>query len=113
MIDPKPQFRARQSSPAPASLEVSVRSDGPTEWIVEVRGELDLASGALLKGHLEAYNATRHEGVRPERIIYLLSDLTFMDACGLHALLEAVDGNGPETISIREPSPMVRRLLAL
>lgn len=36
-----------------------------------------------------------------------------MDASGLRALLTAIDGQGPETITIRNPSSQVRRLLEL
>ncbi len=113
MNDTKCGSRARPSGYAFPPLEVSVDSDGSAAWIVEVRGELDLATGTLLKGHLEAYNAMRAEDVRPESIIYVLTELTFMDACGLHALLDALDGHGPDTITIREPSPRVRKLLEL
>lgn len=94
-------------------LDVSVRSDGASAWMVELSGELDLATGELLRGHLDSYNALGGHGGRPQKIVYLLSGLEFIDASGLHALLEAVDGHGPSTITIRDPSPQVRRLLEI
>lgn len=94
-------------------LDVSVQSDGASTLFVEVRGELDLATGAILKRHLEPYgDRSTHDGV-PRRVIYRLSDLHFMDATGLNALLTAVDGHGPSTIIVREPSAPVRRVLQL
>lgn len=86
---------------------VWVRTDGPSTLAVEVRGELDLATAPVLKQNLEPYSG------RPKRIVYQLSDLAFIDATGLSALLTAVDGHDPTTITVRDPSPMVRRLLEL
>ena len=80
--------------------------------MIDVRGELDLFTGPLLKRHLDPYNdPSGNHG--PQSIVYRLSDLEFMDVSGLNALLTAVDGNGPETITVREPSSLVRRLLEL
>lgn len=93
----------------PPPLDVSVRSDDPFAWVIEVRGELDLFTGPMLKRHLDVYNDP--SGNNPRRVTYLLSELEFMDASGLHALLDAVDGHGPETITIRDPSSSVCRLL--
>jgi len=94
-------------------LDVAVRSEESSAWVIEVRGELDLSTGPMLKQHLEPYNNPSANGGHPRRIVYLLPDLEFMDASGLHALLGAVDGHGPETITIREPSSSVCRLLEL
>lgn len=113
MTDIISEPRAGPSGYDTALLDVSVRSDGPSSWVVEVRGELDLFTGPLLKQHLQPYNDPSWTNGHPRRIVYLLSDLEFMDASGLNALLGAVDGYGPGTITIREPSPMVRRLLEL
>lgn len=93
------------------SLNVLVRSEGPPAPVIEVRGELDLFTGPLLKQHLEPYNDSNNS-LSP-RIVYLLPNLDFMDVSGLHALLGAVDGYGPGSITIRQPSASVRRLLEL
>ncbi|HVR32759.1 MAG TPA: STAS domain-containing protein [Acidimicrobiia bacterium] len=94
-------------------LAVSVRSDGPSALLVEVRGELDLATAPILKQQLESYNDPSRNSGHPPSIVYLLPELKFMDSTGLHSLLTAVDGHGPETITVREPSTHVRRLLEL
>lgn len=96
----------------PPVFGVSVRSDDPSAWVIEVRGELDLATGPMLKQHLESYNDPSGNDGHPQRIVYLLSELEFMDPSGLRALLSAVDGHA-ETITIRAPSSRVRRLLEL
>jgi anti-anti-sigma factor len=93
-------------------LDVSVRNGDPSAWVIEVRGELDLATGPILKQHLRPYNDASGNG-HARRIIYLLSELQFMDVTGLNALLGAVDRHNPDTITIREPTLPVRRLLEL
>lgn len=94
-------------------LDVSVRNEDPSAWVIEVRGELDLFTGPILKQHLQPYGDPSGNNGHPPSIVYLLSDLEFMDVTGLNALLGAVDGYGPGTITIREPSRPVRRLLEL
>lgn len=92
-------------------FDVSVRTEDPSGWVIEVRGELDLATGPILKQHLQRYGDPSGNNGFPRSIVYLLSDLEFMDVSGLNALLGAVNGHGPDTIIIREPSSPVRRLL--
>lgn len=94
-------------------FDVSVRSGSASALVVEVRGELDLATGPILHQHLQPYRGLPTSNGRPRRIIYQLSDLRFMDATGLRALLTAIDGHSPQTITVREPSPPVRRVFEL
>lgn len=96
----------------PPPLDVAVGTEDPSAWVIAVRGELDMFTGPILKQHLEAYKSPGGDG-HPRRIVYVLPEVGFLDARGLHSLLTAVDGHGAETISIREPSPVVRRLLEL
>jgi anti-anti-sigma factor len=105
------ESRAGPSGYDPPPFDVSVRSEAPSAWAIEVRGELDLATGPMLKQHLESYDPSGNDG-HPRRIVYLLSELEFMDPSGLRALLTAVDGHA-ETVTIRVPSSRVRRLLQL
>ncbi|HSJ34597.1 MAG TPA: STAS domain-containing protein [Acidimicrobiia bacterium] len=81
--------------------------------MIEVRGELDLATGPMLKQHLESYSDRSGNGSHRRTLVYLLPELEFIDATGLNYLLTAVDGHSCETITIREPSARVRRLLEL
>lgn len=107
------ESRAGPSGYDSAFLDVSVRSEEPSAWMIEVRGELDLATGPILKQHLESYSDPNRNGDHPHRIVYQLSNLEFMDVTGLRSLLDAVEGHSSETITIRDPSPRVRRLLEL
>ncbi len=107
------ESRAGSSGYHPPPFDVAVRSEESSAWVFEVRGELDLATGPMLKQHLEPYNDLSRNNGHPRKVVYLLPELGFMDASGLHALLTAVDGYDPETITIREPSSPVRRLLEL
>lgn len=107
------ESRVRPFGYDPLPLDVSVRSEDPSAWVIEVRGELDLYTGPMLKQHLDVCNDPRGNNGHPRRVVYLLAEVGFMDASGLHALLDAVDGYGPETITIREPSSRVCRLLEL
>jgi len=113
MTDRDSESRAGPSGYDPPLLDVSVRSEDPSAWVIEVRGELDLCTGPVLKQQLEPYNNPSGNNGHPRRIIYLLPELEFMDASGLRALLTAVDGHDSETITIREPSSFVCRLLEL
>lgn len=97
----------------PTAFGVAVTSEDPSAWMVEVRGELDIATGPILKQALESYNAPSGSNGHRPKLVYLLSELEFMDARGLHYLLTALDGLAPETITIREPSPFVSRVLGL
>lgn len=106
VFEPKPG-----SAGVPPFLDVAVRAEEPPALVVELRGELDLFTGPMLQQHLQSYNDPSGSDTRLRSVAYLLGDLTFMDARGLHYLLTAVNGQGPETIAIREPSPSVRRLL--
>ena len=105
--------KAGTSGYDPPTLHVSVRSEDPSAFVIEVQGELDLFTGPMLQRHLEAYNNPNGNNGHPRRVTYLLPELKFMDASGLRALLTAVDGHGSETITIREPSSSVCRLLQL
>jgi anti-sigma B factor antagonist len=65
----------------PLSIAAAQTSDGVR---LELSGELDLASEAEFKRALD--DAVR---TRPAGIVLDLSDLSFLDSCGLRSLLEA------------------------
>lgn len=92
-------------------LHVSARSETGT-LVVDVRGELDLATGPVLQQHLNHYCDQLGNG-GPLRLVYRLSGVTFMDCSGLSALLNAIDGLDSQKITVREPTPPVRRVLEL
>lgn len=95
----------------PPPFGVSVRNDAPSELVVEVRGELDLFTGPILQQHLESNSSSGSNNGHPRKVVYLLPELSFMDARGLHYLQSAAVGSVAGTIAVRDPSPSVRRLL--
>ena len=113
MEDNMSESRAGPSGHVVPILEVSVRSDDPLVRVIEVQGELDIATGPTLRERVASYSDPSSSGGHPSLMVYLLSELEFMDCRGFHYLLTAVDGYGPETIAIREPSRAVQRLLEL
>lgn len=113
MTNRQPESRAGPFGSDFPPFDVSVRSGRAPTLVVEVQGELDLATGPILRQHLEPYRRVSGRDGAPQRIVYHLSDLHFMDATGLDALLTAIEGHGPDTITVQEPSPRVRRVLEL
>lgn len=88
---------------------VDTRRAGTTE-LVQVRGEMDIATGPLLRAVLDTV-----VGRRPTRVEVDLSGATFMDAHAL-ATLTAVRrrlASRHATLVLRDPSPVVVRLLEL
>ncbi|HKZ21486.1 MAG TPA: STAS domain-containing protein [Acidimicrobiia bacterium] len=70
-----------------------------------IAGELDLATGPLVKENLRPFYGRRN------RIVYELDRIAFIDSTGLEGLFDAVE-NG-ETIIFKNPSTSVRRILEL
>ena len=82
-----------------------LRLDGDTG--LKVVGELDVATAPQLRAALQG-------AVFADRPVLDLSELTFLDSCGVHAILDfarAQNGNGP--VVILDPSDAVTRLLEL
>ena len=82
-----------------------LRLDGDTG--LKVVGELDVATAPQLRAALQG-------AVFADPPVLDLSELTFLDSCGVHAILEfarAQNGNGP--VVILDPSDAVTRLLEL
>jgi len=77
--------------------------------VVVLRGEIDLAAAERLGAALAEAMAAG------SRIIVDLSGTSFMDSTGVNALIDAHHrlGQLPEAIVLRDPSPAVRRVLAV
>lgn len=88
---------------------VDTRRSGTTE-VVEVRGEVDIATAPLLRAVLDTV-----VGRRPTRVEVDLSGTTFMDAHALTTLSAARRrvASRHATLVVRRPSPVVERLLEL
>ena len=98
-------------SPAAAAphFVVDTRRDGTTE-VVEVRGEVDIATAPLLRAVLDTV-----VGRRPSRVEVDLSGTTFLDANALSTLTAVrrrLAGRHARMV-LRDPSPVVVRLLEL
>jgi anti-anti-sigma factor len=85
-------------------FSVSVHADDGAV-IAAIAGELDLATGPLVRENLRPFYGRR------DRIVYELDRIAFIDSAGLESLFDAVE-NG-EAIIFKNPSPSVRRILEL
>lgn len=88
---------------------VDTRRTGTTEQ-VQVRGEMDVATAPLLRAVLDTV-----VGRRPTRVEVDLSGATFIDAHALSTLTAVRRrlASRHATLVLRDPSPVVVRLLAL
>jgi anti-anti-sigma factor len=89
-----------------AEASISAHSDPTGVPIITVSGDLDLSNA----GELEATVASLAAG-RPERLVFDLSGLRFMDSAGIAVLLGAADR--VHAVHLRNPSPAVRRIVEL
>lgn len=93
-------------------LEVRFDLQMPARVVIEVAGELDLATGEILRSAVaERLNSLAGESL-PAEVVYRLPNLKFIDAAGLNALL-GVARPTLQDVVIVEPSSAVRRLLGL
>jgi anti-sigma B factor antagonist len=71
---------------------------------ISIIGELDIASVERVR---EAVDSLLKE--EPERVVFDLAQLTFMDSSGIAMLLQIA--NGDAIVEIRNPTPIVRRII--
>jgi anti-sigma B factor antagonist len=84
------------------SAEVTFDADGvPT---IKLTGEIDMSNVDALRRTIEPI-ATR----APERVIFDLSALSFMDSSGIALLLQVSAKS--KTVRVRHPSPLVKRMI--
>jgi anti-anti-sigma factor len=89
-----------------AEVVIDTRSDAAGVPLIAVSGELDSSNVASLDAAIATVTAAR-----PERLIFDLSGLRFMDSAGISVLIGAaakVDG-----VHLRNPSLAVRRVIEL
>jgi anti-anti-sigma factor len=89
-----------------AEVAIDTRSDPTGVAIVTVSGELDISNAGTLE-HAVASITAEH----PERLIFDLSGLRFMDSAGIAVLLDAA--GKVKAVHLRDPSPAVRRVVEL
>ena len=89
---------------AATPFSISVHADDGA-IVAAIAGDLDLATGPLVKENLRPFFGRR------QRVVYQLDRIGFIDSVGLESLFDAVE-NG-EAIVFKNPSPSVRRILEL
>jgi len=85
---------------------IDTTSDATGVPIVTVSGDLDMSNADTLEAAVASIAAER-----PERLIFDLSDLRFMDSAGIAVLLGAAAQ--VNVVQLRDPSPAVRRVVEL
>jgi anti-sigma B factor antagonist len=89
-----------------ADLTAEVSSQGDGTAVVSLIGEIDLATVEIVTAALA--DALEHD---PERLVFDLSGVEFMDSSGIAALLRA--RKSVPAVQLRDPSTAVRRLLEM
>ena len=87
---------------ARASVDVSV--DGSGSPVLALSGEIDISNVASIETEVETVLARS-----PERLVFDLSQLDFIDSSGIAMLLRA--GERSARVEIRKPSSTVQRVI--
>jgi anti-anti-sigma factor len=97
---------AELGSETPAEVVIETRFDPAGVPIVTVTGDLDISNAPTLERAVASITAER-----PQRLIFDLSGLRFMDSAGIAVLLDAAEK--VSAVHLRDPSPAVRRIVEL
>jgi anti-sigma B factor antagonist len=89
-----------------AEVVIDTQYDPTGAPIVTVAGELDASNAATLQA-IVAPIVAKH----PERVIFSLGGLRYMDSAGISVLLGAAEK--ANAVHLRDPSPVVRRVIQL
>jgi len=90
------------ASEGAGSVDITLDEAGvPT---IKLSGEVDMSNVDALRRLIEPVVARA-----PERVIFDLASLTFMDSSGIALLLQVSAKTG--TVRLRDPSALVRRML--
>jgi anti-sigma B factor antagonist len=79
-------------------------SDGEGTLLMKLVGELDISTASAFRETMEQIVLTR-----PDRLVFDLSELTFMDSSGIAVLVYAANNAGE--VELRHPSNIVRRII--
>ena len=88
-----------------AEVAINTASGADGVPVVTVSGEVDISNVDLLKANVAAAMANR-----PERLVFDLRDLRYIDSAGIAVLLAAA---AESAVRLRDPSPAVRRVVEL
>jgi anti-sigma B factor antagonist len=94
-------------APEPVSLQVNRREGSDGDVLLEIAGEVDLASAPLFRAKLSAAIEDTH-GL----IILDLGEVTFMDSAGIDEMVRAREHAGGR-LRVSALHPSVRRVLEM
>ncbi|MGH2905122.1 MAG: STAS domain-containing protein [Solirubrobacteraceae bacterium] len=89
-----------------AELAIDTHVDSTGAHVVNVSGELDISTAPGLEASVARITAEL-----PERLIFDLSELRFMDSAGIAVLIAAAAK--ADTVRLRNPSPIIRRVVGI
>jgi anti-anti-sigma factor len=89
-----------------AEIEIETRHDADGVPVVVLAGELDTSNAGSLQRTVASLTSAR-----PDRIVFDVSGLRFMDSAGIAVLIGAAAQ--VETVELRNPSPIVRRVVEI
>ncbi len=87
-------------------LAIEQTENGDGNPVIVLRGELDISSADAVRDALSSILASR-----PERLVFELGDLVFIDSSGIAALVLA--SNNVETVELHHTQPIVSRIVEL
>jgi anti-anti-sigma factor len=88
----------------PPAVQIEMHLDPTGAQVVVLSGELDSSNAASLQERV-----TSIPPQFPQRLIFDLTGLRFMDSAGIAVLIGATANAGG--VSLRNPSPVIRRVL--
>jgi anti-sigma B factor antagonist len=86
------------------SLAVEQSRDADGNPVVRLSGELDISNAQSLRQTMETV-----VGTRPNRLVFDLSDLSFMDSSGIAVMVYVA--NNVKTVALLHASSIVRRVV--
>jgi anti-anti-sigma factor len=89
-----------------AQVVIDTFADPSGAPVIAVSGELDISNADSLKSVVDSVTAQR-----PDRLIFDLSGLRFMDSAGIAVLIGATREVG--AVHLRNPSKIIRRVVEL
>jgi anti-anti-sigma factor len=87
-------------------LDISTAVEPPGVAVITLVGDVDISNATRVSETVSAIA----EG-RPQRLVFDLADLTFIDSAGISVLVAAT--SALEDVRLREPSAIVSRVIEL
>jgi anti-anti-sigma factor len=97
------ELDAEPDAESSTTVEIDTQVDPSGTQIVTLRGELDSSNATSLVAAVASITAQR-----PQRLIFDLAGLSFMDSAGIAVLINTATKT---SVSLRNPSPIIRRVL--